>query len=169
MSTTTTVKVNASEMAAFQARYPNGPNGDTGATIAEAAKAGGYKSTGAAGNAIRKVRDAMLAGSEIVLTDGDGEGSVVTTDATAKVVDRLAIADGMVPGASMVVDAVDKLRQQQKTLRDRIDALTADIGKVDDTIAQRLAFASAGGFDWDAFEDAVAKATDADDATSDDN
>ena len=147
MSTSTTVKVNASEMAAFNARYPSGPNGDTGATIAEAAKVAGYASTGAAGNAIKKVRQALLDGAEIVMTDGDGGTVAVSDGATAKVVDRLSIADAMVPGAAMVVDAIDKLTAQKKAL--------------DDAIEQRLSFARAGGFDWDAFTKAVDNAANA--------
>jgi hypothetical protein len=101
---------------------------------------------------VRRIRDAIANGATV-----PGDVAVPMTTPTVNAVDAHAIADAIVPGASMFVARVDAINADVArhadavaTLTARIDTMTADRDAV-------IALAKTAGFDFKDYEKEVEK------------
>ena len=76
----------------------------------------------------------------------------------SKTVDRRSIIEGMVPGAAMFLDALDKAESERTRLQNRITEMQEQFSNIDDRVKNvRAMFENLGG-NWDEFDAAVAAA-----------
>lgn len=132
---------------------------------------GGPYSGGGGSAAIDRVRKAVAAGATIEV-----EGAGTVTEGTDAPVDRYAIADDMLPGASQFLLTFDRAdadaeRHASKALRLRTEAdrVEAEAREMHDKVDASRALLTAAGFDWDAFDARVAEASAQSDDEADDD
>jgi peptidoglycan hydrolase-like amidase len=111
---------------------------------------------------VRRVKAALEAGKTVnVEGDAPHAGTPATGTTAPVVIDRIAHAEGIKPGASMFVREVDRVDAEVSRLREKIAPLEAYVAGV-------RSMSATAGFDLDAFEasykDAVDKANPTPDA-----
>lgn len=85
-------------------------------------------------------------------------GVPVPTNAKPVPVDRAAIADAMIPGMSALVAGIDRIDTERDRVVERMAAMSDQLDDIDTKRNGMRSLATAAGFDWDAFDAAVATA-----------